>query len=321
MGIKDYKVGDIFTGPLLIKNVKKGKANNGSDFLAMTLCDATGDIVANIWNSTVEQEQTMLAGTILMVSGVISEFRSKRQINMQAFRLSNPDDNVDIGQLLQKAPINGNVMLTEIVNEIKQMENKNIQEITLNVLKNNSEKFKTHPAAKHVHHSYVSGLAYHTYNMMKIGKSLCDIYPVLNKDLLLAGIILHDIGKIVEYTGYMNTEPTLDGKLRGHITIVSEEIAMVAKELKLGDSQEKLLLQHMVLSHHGLQSNGWGSAVSPQIIEANILHRIDTIDAEIDMYNGAISETEEHEFTAKIWGMDNREFYKHGLWNPNIILK
>ena len=313
MGIKDYKVGDRFTGPLLIKNVKKGKTNSGNDFLAMTLCDATGDIVANIWDSTAEQEQSMLAGAILMVSGTITEFRSKRQINMQVFRLSKPEDNIDIGQLLQKAPISGNAMLSSIVTEIKEMKNKNIQSITLNVLKNNADKFKTHPAAKNVHHSYMSGLAYHTYNMMKIGKALCEIYPALNRDLLLAGIILHDIGKIVEYTSYINTEPTLNGKLRGHITIISEEIAMVAKELKLDDSQEKLLLQHMVLSHHGLQSNGWGSAVSPQIIEANVLHRIDTIDAEMDMYIGAIAETEEHEFTSKIWGMDNREFYNHGL--------
>lgn len=313
MGIKDVKVGEQFSGALLVKNAKKSKTTASKSFIALTLGDATGDITANIWDSTPEQEQTIIGGTVLIVSGPISEYRGKRQITLKSFRFNTPEDNVNFSLLLQKAPVDSNQMLTEIVNEIKQMKNENIQAITLQVLKQNADKFKTHPAAKNVHHAYMGGLAYHTYNMMKLGKAICDIYPVLNKDLLLAGIILHDIGKITEYTSFTNTEPTLDGKLRGHLTIISEEIATTAKALNLEDTQEKLLLQHMALSHHGSQSLGWGSAVSPQIIEANVLWRIDTIDAELDMYKGAISETDTHKFTAKIWGMDNREFYNHGL--------
>ena len=315
MGIKNYKIGETFTGPLLIKNVKKSKTTTGKDYLAINLSDATGEIASNIWDSTPDHESSILPGSILMVSGVISEFKSKKQINMKSFRLSKPEDNVNIGDFLQMAPVNANKMLQEIADEIKQFKNENIKAITLTLLKNNSDKFKTHPAAKNVHHAYMGGLAYHTYSMLKIGKAICEIYPILNKDLLLAGIIIHDVGKILEYTNYPNIESTLDGKLRGHLTMVSEQIAFIAKDLNLEQSQEKLLLQHMVLSHHGTQSLGWGSAVSPQIIEANILWRIDTIDAEMDMYKGAISDTEIHNFTAKIWGMDNREFYNHGLKN------
>ena len=111
----------------------------------------------------------------------------------------------------------------------------------------------------------------------------------------------------------MNTEVTLEGKLKGHISIMNEEIGQTAKELGLDDKDEVLYLQHMVLSHHGLQSHGWGSAVSPQIIEANVLHRIDTMDAEMDAYIKAVGSTKQGEFTERIFGLDNRSFFNHGL--------
>lgn len=315
MGIKNFKIGETFTGPLLIKNAKKGKTTNGKNFIGLTLSDSTGEVSANIWESNPELESTILPGSILMVSGPITEFKGKKQINMKSFRLSTPEDNVNVADFLQMAPVDANKMLQEIADEIKNFKNENIKVITMTLLKNNADKFKTHTAAKHVHHSYMGGLAYHTYSMLKIGKAICGIYPILNKDLLLAGIIIHDVGKIHEYTSYPNVETTLDGKLRGHLTMVSEEIAFIAASLNLQSSQEKLLLQHMVLSHHGSLALGWGSAVTPQIIEANMLWRIDTIDAEMDMYKSAISETEIHNFTQRIWGMDNREFYNHGLEN------
>lgn len=310
MGIRDYKVGQEFSGSLLVKSASKRKAANGNNYIALNLGDKTGDVQANIWSPTEDQEEIAITGAVLHIEGTINDFRGNKQINIKSFVSA---ENVNIGDLLMSAPINGNEMLTKIVDEIKAMENSTIQTITFELLKKHAEKFKTHPAAERIHHSYVSGLAYHTYSMLLIGKSMCELYPILNKDLLLAGIILHDIGKIKEYTGYMGTSTTLEGKLKGHISIISEEIKMVAEENGLEDDEETLLLQHMVLSHHGIQENGWGSAVSPLTIEANILHRIDTIDAEMDMYKAAIEETDVGDFTQKLWGMDMRAFYNHGM--------
>lgn len=310
MKIKNYTVGQEFLGALLVKSANKRKASNGNDYIALSLGDNSGDIQSNVWNPTEEQIALAVTGAVLQIEGTISDFRGTKQINMKSFT---PAENVDITQLLMSAPISGNEMLNKVVDEIKLMKNKTIQTITFELLKKHADKFKTHPAAERVHHSYVSGLAYHTYSMLLIGKTMCELYPILNKDLLLAGIILHDIGKIKEYSGYMGTTVTLEGRLKGHIPIISEEIKMVAKENNLDDTEEALLLQHMVLSHHGLKENGWGSAVSPLIIEANMLHRIDTIDAEMDMYKTAIEETDVGDFTQKIWGMDMRAFYNHGI--------
>lgn len=310
MGIKGYKVGQEFSGPLLVKSANKRTAANGNSYIALNLGDKTGDIQSNVWSPSDEQLELAITGAVLQVEGTVGDFRGTKQINMRSF---SPAGDVNIGELLMSAPISGNEMLNKIVEEVKVMNNENIRTIAFEVLKKHADKFKTHPAAERVHHSYVSGLAYHTYSMLLIGKSMCEMYPILNKDLLLAGIILHDIGKIKEYSGYMGTTTTLEGKLKGHISIVAEEIKMIAEENGLGDAEETLLLQHMVLSHHGLKENGWGSTVSPLIIEANMLHRIDTIDAEMDMYKSAIEDVDVGEFTQKIWGMNTRPFYNHGL--------
>lgn len=312
-GINQYNVGDSFEGFLLIKNYTKGTARNGNPFLTVTLGDSTGDVRMMVWNAGPQEEQMFKSGQVMWFKGEITEFQSNRQLNCFDYRTATPSDNVKPIDFLQKAPIEGNVLLARVVADVNNIKNDVIREVTLAILNENADEFKTHPAAKSVHHAYVGGLAYHTYSMLSVGKTMCELYPVLNKDLIVAGIVLHDIGKITEYSGYMNTEVTLEGRLKGHISIMSEEIGRVAKDIGHEGKHEVLLLQHMVLSHHGLQSHGWGSAVSPQIIEANVLHHIDKLDAEMDAYTHAVNNTKKGEFTERIFGLDNRAFFNHGL--------
>lgn len=310
-GINDYKINEKFEEFLLVKEAKKGVARNGNPFLNVTLADATGEVTAMVWDATEGHEAIFTNGEVVKVQGVIGEYQGNRQINLQRYRKATENDPIEVSALLKSAPIEGTKSVSEIKSEINQMINPNIQAITLKVLEKFESDFKMYPAAKQVHHDYVYGLAYHTYTMMNIGKSLCVIYPELNKDLLLAGIILHDIGKVVEYDGYVGTDYTLKGKLIGHIPIIFEEIGKIAEEIGLGDTEERVLLQHMVLSHHG--KGEWGSPVTPQVLEAQILHQIDMIDAGVDAYKKGVAETEEGEFTDKVFGLGNRSFYK-----PNI---
>lgn len=112
--------------------------------------------------------------------------------------------------------------------------------------------------------------------MLKIAKSLCDIYPLLNRSLLYSAIILHDIGKVRELSGPVATTYTVEGNLLGHISIASDEVAEAAKELGI-DSEEVMLLRHMILAHHGKME--FGSPKLPHLKEAEILFFIDNIDA------------------------------------------
>lgn len=304
-GIANHSVGEGFNGNLLIKKVTKGLTSNGKPYLTLILSDKTGTIEAKIWSVTSEQEKSLVSGEIVFIEGIVSEFRGKAQLNIQYFNDSVLD--VDLADFLESAPVSKNDMKVEILEAISNIQNVNIRKITSTIITKYENQFFEFPAASSMHHAYVSGLAYHTTSMLKIAKSLCEIYPELNKDLLVAGVILHDVQKCNEYTGVVSTERTLEGKLKGHLVMISEEIGLTAKELNI-DGEEVLLLQHLMGSHHGKME--WGSFVLPQIMEAEILHFIDNIDAKMEMLKKALGNIEKGNFTGKLFGMDNRSFYK-----------
>lgn len=306
----EANIGDDFHNFLLVKNAQSGSTVNGAPYINTTLGDATGEVTAMIWNADDNKKAVFQTGNIAKIKGNIIDYRGSKQINIQDFRLAQDGENIDMDSLILSAPIKGDTLFTLIVLEVSNMKNEKIKHITLDILNKYREQFKTHPAAKSVHHGYRSGLAYHTYSMMNVGKKMAELYPALNRDLLLAGIILHDIGKIIEYS-YENQvaiDTTLEGRLKGHISIMSEEVGRTAEILDI-QGEEVLLLQHMILSHHGLAQNGWGSPVSPLVIEAHVLHQIDMLDAGLDAYRHAVKSTEKGEFTNRIFGLDNRSFY------------
>ena len=166
-----------------------------------------------------------------------------------------------------------------------------------------------YPAAARIHHNFIGGLATHTAGMLKVALALCNIYPSVNRDYLIAGVLLHDLGKIEELTSPVVTEYTTAGKLLGHISIMDARLLQIGKDLGLEDSEELLLLRHMILSHHGQYE--YGSPVRPETLEAELLNLIDNIDARVNTIDKALSETKEGEFTQKIFALDNRVFYKH----------
>lgn len=303
-GIVNFDVGTGINGQLLIDKATKGVASNGSPFLTLFLTDRTGKIEAKLWSVTEEQVESFTSGKVVNVEGVITEFRGNKQLKIQSISLC---DDVDLSNFVKTAPVTKEHLISEIDETINNMENENIKNITAKIMAKHRQEFYEFPAAKSMHHNYQSGLAYHTVTMLKIAKSLADIYPELNKDLLYALIILHDIKKCSEYTGVINTERTLEGKLKGHLAMISEEIGITAMELGI-EGEEVLLLQHGVGSHHGKLE--WGSFVQPQIMEAEIVHFIDMIDAKMDMLRQALGKVEKGEFTERLRGLDNRSFYK-----------
>lgn len=300
-------VGEQFEGFLFIKGVEKGIASNGKPFLTIFFRDKTGEIEAKLWDITKEDEEAFTPETIVHVLGDIRQFRGKLQLNIRNLRLTNETDGVRIEDFMEKAPVEVEELKDFLTQIIFEMRNPKIQRITRAIVKKYEEDFYTFPAATKNHHEYRSGLAHHVISMLKIAKQLVNLYPELNQDLLYAGIILHDIGKVKELSSPMTPTYTLEGKLLGHITIMVEEISQVAKELEI-DGEEVLLLQHMVLSHHGKAE--WGSPKPPLIREAEVLHLIDLMDAKINMMNRALKKTKPGEFTERIYPLDNRALYK-----------
>lgn len=306
-GLSDYKIGDTFDGFLLIKDARKGTASNGKPFLTLFFVDATGEIDAKLWDVSDEDVATFIPEKIVGIVGDINEFRGMAQMRVKSIRPTQVTDDVHVADFLEKSPIDKDLLRDELMETIFEMTNPNLQRIVRAFVTKYSDDLFVYPAASKIHHAFVSGLAYHIVSMLKIGRALCNIYPELNKDLLYAGIILHDIGKLHELSGVVSTTYTVKGTLLGHIPIMMAEIQDVAEELQI-DSEEVTILQHLILSHHGKPE--WGSARTPLVREAEILHLIDLIDAKMNMLDRALGKIEPGEFTERLFAMDNRSFYK-----------
>lgn len=308
--ILEHQVGESVDLFLLIKQSTKGITQQGSPFMTLILQDKSGDIEAKLWDTGDEHELQYAAAKIVKVGGEIHEYRGKNQLRIKSIRPVREDETISISDLVPSAEKSKEVLYEELMQFFFEMKNPHIQRVTRHLLKKHQKAFLVYPAATRNHHDYVSGLLDHVVSMLKLGKAIAELYPTLNKDLLYAGIILHDVGKVIELSGPVGTQYTIEGNLLGHITIMVNEIAKAADELEI-EGEEVMLLQHLVLSHHGKEE--WGSPKRPMLMEAEILHYIDNIDAKMNMLDRAMSKTANGEFTERIFPLDNRSFYK-----PNI---
>ncbi|WP_047982510.1 3'-5' exoribonuclease YhaM [Ornithinibacillus contaminans] len=306
-GIGHHQIGDSFDGFVLIKESVKGTASNGKPFLTLMLRDATGEIEAKLWDVTPEDEGHFIQEQIIRITGEINQFRGKAQMRINSIRPAQTTDGVQVSDFIETAPVSRDELMEKLTEAIFEMKSPALQRIVRAIIKKYQEPLLIYPAAAKNHHEYASGLAHHIVSMLKIARELSELYPQVNKDLLYAGIIVHDIGKLKELSGVVSTSYTLEGKLLGHIPIMVEEIGNTAKELKI-DGEEVLILQHMVLSHHGKAE--WGSPTPPLVREAELLHLIDLIDAKMNMLNRALEKVKPGEFTERLFAMDNRSFYK-----------
>lgn len=209
------------------------------------------------------------------------------------------------------APIDSVKVKETIESYLHQIENTIIKEIVDVIYNDLKDPFYLYPAATKFHHAYIGGLAYHTSTMLELIDGFIKVYPFLNKDLLISGIILHDIYKTKELTNYAGPEYSKEGKLLGHITMSIKRIELVSQELGYLGSEESLLLEHMVLSHHYF--GNFGSPKKPMIPEALVVHFIDNIDSKLTVLKEVLDQTEKGEFTSPIPVADREKYYKSKL--------
>ena len=307
--VEKLNPGDSVENFFLIHRATQGVTAQGKDYMTLYLQDKSGDIEAKLWTVTKDDMKILKPEIIVWVKGDVINYRGRKQMKVNQFRLATAEDGVKTQDFVDGAPLSPNEIQDELSHFILEIENAHLQRITRHLLKKYQDKFFTYPAASSHHHNFAGGLSYHVLTMLKIAKSLCDIYPLLNRSLLYSAIILHDIGKVRELSGPVATTYTVEGNLLGHISIASDEVAEAAKELGI-DSEEVMLLRHMILAHHGKME--FGSPKLPHLKEAEILFFIDNIDAKMNMFDKAFKKTEKGQFTERIFGIDNRLFYNPG---------
>lgn len=309
--IKDLKVGKKINGVYLIKNISVKLTNsNNKKYLDITLSDKTGDINAKLWDLKDDFKNEFLENSLVYVKGSILSWQNTLQLKLESISNDFDKENIDISDYVQCAPIDTNLMFDELYEFVSSFSNEDIKNILLEILKIKKDKLLYYPAAKSNHHSIKGGLLYHILSMIKLGESIGNLYPIINKELLFAGIILHDIEKTEEMTssdlGIVSTY-TVEGQMLSHLIQGITLVDRVSNKVN-ASNEIRMLLQHMILSHH--YEPEYGSPIKPMIIEAELLHYIDVIDARMYDMKKILDNLEEGSFSERIFSLNNRKIYK-----------
>lgn len=300
-------------GFCLIKNVEKKTSSKGGPYLDMTLSDATGEINAKLWDYNEMLHGTYEVGDLVKVRGVISKYNGADQMKIEKIRKATESDEIDPGDFVEQASETGEKMFGELIKLAEEFDNEAIRALTLKIYNDNKERLLYWPAAFKLHHAIRSGLLMHTLSIVRMCENVAAIYPSVNRDLLICGAMLHDIGKLREFdvntlgtaNGY-----TTEGNLIGHLVKGAMMVEKAAEELGT-DDKIAMMIEHMIISHHGEPE--FGAAVRPSFIEAEILSSLDKLDAAIYEMEDAVKSTAPEDFSARLWALDNRKLYNHAL--------
>ncbi len=302
--IQDLNTEGKVTLPVLITKADIGRTNKNAPYLSMTLEDKTGVLDAKYWNLTEEQVKDWKAGMIVEATGDLMRYRNAWQLRVRSLKEieGSPADYV------RSAPESREEIQKEIYALIDAIQNPIIKDVTKETIEMKKEDYFLYPAAVRNHHNYPGGLAWHTLSMARLGKLIAKQYEWLDEDLLIAGILLHDLAKTEEYSAAVLPEYTPKGNLIGHISMVSNLIDRVAVALEVEESEEVMLLKHMVLSHHGKKE--FGSPVLPMTPEAEVLTLLDNLDSRLFMIHESLESVEPGTFGPKNFALDGRMFYR-----------
>jgi len=284
--IEQLKNGQAVDQVFLVRDKDLRVARNGSKYITCTLCDKSGLLQARMWQVADTFYESIPVEGFLHVKGRIEDYKGVRQAVIDACRPV-PADSVKLDDFIAVAPRDVEEMWTELLEALRQVRNKHLRLLIKKFVEDKDivAAFKRAPAAMQMHHPFVGGLLQHTLNLIDACQRLLPMYPKLHADLVLTGAFLHDVGKAAELRADTAVQYTERGQLVGHITIgavwVAEKAAKISEEGEPFPPRLLDLVQHIVLSHHGLRE--FGSPVLPAIPEAFFIHYLDNLDAKMFM--------------------------------------
>jgi len=283
MQVKDMAEGALVRGHYLItrKELIPFSSKPGR-FLLMHLADKTGEIRAIVWEQGEELAAQIATGDVVAVEGKVALYRDTLQVVCSSVMKPLPGQ-YSPEDFLPASRRTRELMLTEfqeIIGEIADDDCRSLLEAVF--VPDFLQAFSWAPAARSMHQAYIGGLLEHTLNVVRLCQSVADLYPEVDRDLLVTGALLHDIGKVEEYKVKAGIEITDVGRLIGHVVIGHDRITEIIAGFGGFPEEKALRLRHMLLSHHGQLE--WGSPKEPQTLEACILHHCDNLDSEVSKF-------------------------------------
>ncbi len=297
---------------VILKTVEKKVSAKGGAYLDATIANKSGEMNAKLWDYSEAVYGAYEAGNLVKLRGTVSEYKGANQFRIERIRLVLPEDGVNINDFVPSTGFSEEDMWNELYKTAQSFADADLKAIVTEILNDNKQQMLYWPAAFKMHHAVRGGLLCHTLSIIRLAEAIVKVYPFADRDLLLAGAILHDIGKIEEFelnsTGLV-TGYSPKGNLVGHLVGGAVTVEKTAEKLGI-TSDVPMLLSHMLISHHG--NPEFGAAVLPQFLEAELLSQIDVMDATVFEICEATSAVKPGETTGRIFGLDNRKLYNHG---------
>jgi 3'-5' exoribonuclease len=292
VNIKDMTLGQSLDGFYLVKSKRSAKTKADKTYLNIDLQDRTGIINAKVWEDAEACDELFQRGDVIKIRADVDEFRGRLQLKLKKLRAVDNSDAEDfsLDDLIPSTEKNPDAMLEYLIERIAEMKNPHLKAL-LELFFQDEEflaRLKKSAAARNIHHAFRGGLLEHVHSMTRIAMFLSEqIYPDLDQDLILAGTLLHDLGKMDELDSEMEVSYTDEGYLLGHIYLSARMMEEKVKDIPDFPEELRLHLLHIILSHHG--EHEWGSPVLPATPEAMLIHHIDNLDAKVNMVKEAIA--------------------------------
>lgn len=289
--IEDFKEDEKIVGHYLCKQKQTQKTKSGKNYLSLKLQDKTGMIDAKVWelNNDIHSFEEK---DVIKIDGLVLLYQNSLQLKVSKIRKSTEGEYVQ-EDYIPTTDKNVDSLVTNIQELIDSVRDASLNQLLRKIFLEDDvmqAAIKVHSAAKTIHHAYMGGLIEHIVAVTGICDFLSTKYKFINRDLLITGALLHDIGKLYELSPFPDNDYTDEGELLGHIVIGVEMITHYAKDIE-GFSEETLnLLKHLIVSHHGELE--FGSPQRPKTIEAMVLHTADSADSKIKMFEEKLAKSD-----------------------------
>jgi len=302
---------------LLQKQLRTSKANK--PYLCLTLCDKTGTLEGRVWEPGDPRiSKDVQRGDVVKVRGSVSRFDDRLQMKVEQLRRALPGE-IDKADLMPATSCNVDELWNQLMGFVASFTQPDLKQLLSTLLSDPelAQAYREAPAARQLHHAWLGGLLEHVVSLLHLADRVAPHYPSLHRDLLLTGVILHDIGKVRELAWEIGFEYTVEGELLGHIQMGVALVEKAIDSLPGFPGRLKTLVLHMILSHHGKLE--FGSPKLPMIPEALVLHFLDDLDAKMQSMSLAFEKSTKEgkapdELTGKVWALDQRQLLNTRAW-------
>lgn len=324
--MKDFFIADaakfdnvVVTSYFALSSLSVREKKQGGQYLALTLTDKTGTMEARMWDEVADALASCSEGCYVKVQGQVSKYQGKFQITLQKMRNA-AESEVDPSDYLPATRFDVDEMWAELRGYVSQFTNADLKRLVFSFLDDEAiaAAYRSAPAAKRLHHAWLGGLLEHVVTLVRVCLATAPFYAEVDPELLVTGAILHDIGKIRELHWQKSFGYTLEGQLIGHISIAQGMLVEKVKELAPFPEKLRVLVEHMILSHHGKYE--FGSPKLPMTPEALLLNVLDDLEAKMQVLRNEFAAAKaggrsSEEMTEWVRSMDRPLFDSRGYLN------